>query len=89
MWSRTARNIYVGYRDGRDGKLVEARVIDRRARHDLAVLETYEDLPGRALTLGDFEPEKLTNVVAVGFPGAADVKQDRDRAHAARALSRR
>ena len=67
---------FVGYRDGRDGKLVEARVVERRAGIDLAVLETYEDLPGRALALGDFEPEKLTNVVAVGFPGAADVKQD-------------
>ena len=67
---------FVGYRDGRDGKLVEARVVDRRANIDLAVLETYEDLPGRALVLGDFEPEKLTSVVAVGYPGAADVKQD-------------
>ena len=64
---------YVGYRDGRDGKLVEARVVDRRANIDLAVIETYDDLPGTALTLGDYEPEKLTNVVAVGFPGAADV----------------
>jgi pSer/pThr/pTyr-binding forkhead associated (FHA) protein len=67
---------FVGYRDGRDGKLVEARVVERRGNIDLAVLETYEDLPGRALVLGDFEPEKLTNVIAVGFPGAADVKQD-------------
>ena len=67
---------FVGYRDGRDGKLVEARVVQRRANTDLAVLEAYEDLPGRALPLGDFEPEKLTNVIAVGFPGAADVKQD-------------
>jgi len=67
---------FIGYRDGRDGKLVEARVVDRRANIDLAVLETYEDLPGRALVLGDFEPEKLTSVVAVGYPGAADVKQD-------------
>src|SRR2546423_7102853 len=67
---------FVGYRDGRDGKLVEARVVDRRANIDLAVLETYEDLPGRALVLGAFEPEKLTSVVAVGYPGAADVKQD-------------
>jgi pSer/pThr/pTyr-binding forkhead associated (FHA) protein len=67
---------FVGYRDGRDGKLVEARVVDRKANTDLAVLETYEDLPGRALTLGDFEPEKLTSVVAMGYPGAADVKQD-------------
>jgi pSer/pThr/pTyr-binding forkhead associated (FHA) protein len=67
---------FVGYRDGREGKLVEARVVDRRANTDLAVLETYEDLPGRALVLGDFEPEKLTSVVAVGYPGAADVKQD-------------
>ncbi len=64
---------YVGYRDGRDGKLVEARVVDRRSHVDLAVLETYEDLPGRPLTIGDYEPEKLTNVVAIGFPGAADV----------------
>jgi pSer/pThr/pTyr-binding forkhead associated (FHA) protein/S1-C subfamily serine protease len=64
---------YVGYRDGRDGRLVEARVIDRRANIDLAVIETYDDLPGTALTLGDYEPEKLTSVVAVGFPGAADV----------------
>jgi pSer/pThr/pTyr-binding forkhead associated (FHA) protein/S1-C subfamily serine protease len=64
---------YVGYREGRDGKLVEARLIDRRAHVDLAVLEAYDDLPGRALTLGEYEPEKLTSVVAVGFPGAADV----------------
>jgi len=67
---------YVGYRDGRDGKLVEARLVNSRSHVDLAVLETYEDLPGRALTLGDYEPEKLANVIAVGFPGAADVKQD-------------
>jgi len=66
---------FVGYRDGRDGKLVEARVMERRGNVDLAVMEAYEDLPGRALTLGDFEPEKLTNVVAVGFPGAADAKE--------------
>ena len=67
---------FVGYRDGGDGKLVEARVVERRSNVDLAILEAYEDLPGRALALADFEPEKLTNVVAVGFPGAADVKQD-------------
>jgi pSer/pThr/pTyr-binding forkhead associated (FHA) protein len=67
---------FVGYRDGRDGKLVEARVVERRSNVDLAILEAYEDLPGRALALAEFEPEKLTSVVAVGFPGAADVKQD-------------
>ncbi len=67
---------YVGYRDGRDGRLVEARLVNTRSNIDLAVLETYEDLPGRALTLGDYEPEKLTSVIAVGYPGAADVKQD-------------
>src|SRR5262245_20500800 len=67
---------FVGYRDGGDGKLVEARVVERRSTIDLAILEAYEDLPGRALPLADFEPEKLTTVVAVGFPGAADVKQD-------------
>jgi pSer/pThr/pTyr-binding forkhead associated (FHA) protein len=67
---------FIGYRDGRDGRLVEARVLERRAHIDLAVLEAYEDLPGDALALGDYEPEKLANVVAVGFPGAADVKED-------------
>jgi len=67
---------FVGYRDGRDGRLVEARLVNSRSHIDLAVLETYEDLPGKALTLGDYEPEKLTNVIAVGYPGAADVKQD-------------
>ena len=67
---------FVGYRDGGDGKLVEARVVERRSNVDLAILEAYEDLPGGALALADFEPEKLTSVVAVGFPGAADVKQD-------------
>jgi pSer/pThr/pTyr-binding forkhead associated (FHA) protein/S1-C subfamily serine protease len=67
---------FVGYRDGKLGRLVEARVVERRGNIDLAVLETYEDLPGEALTLGDYEPEKLANVVAVGFPGAAEVKED-------------
>ena len=67
---------FVGYRSGQLGKLVEARVIERRAPTDLAVLEAYEDLPGDALALADYEPEKLANVVTVGFPGAADVKED-------------
>jgi S1-C subfamily serine protease len=67
---------FVGYRSGQLGKLVEARLLERRAPSDLAVLEAYEDLPGDALILGDYEPEKLANVVAVGFPGAADVKED-------------
>jgi pSer/pThr/pTyr-binding forkhead associated (FHA) protein/S1-C subfamily serine protease len=67
---------FIGYRDGPVGKLVEARVIERRGQIDLAVLEAYEDLPGEPLALGDYEPEKLASVVAVGFPGAAEVKED-------------
>src|SRR5262249_32896811 len=66
----------IGFLAGREGKLVEARVIERRASSDLAVLEAHEDLPGKALVLGDYEPEKLANVVAVGFPGAAEVRED-------------
>jgi S1-C subfamily serine protease len=66
---------FVVYRDGSNGKLVEARVVDRRNSIDLAILEAREDLPGRPLTLADFEPEKLTSVVAVGVP-AGDMKQD-------------
>ena len=67
---------FVGYREGRDGKLVEARVVDRRDYVDLAILEANEELPGRALTLADFEPEKLTSVVALGFPPATEPNQD-------------
>ena len=36
---------FIGYRDGRDGKLVEARVVDRRGNIDLAV---HGDLRGPA-----------------------------------------
>jgi formylglycine-generating enzyme required for sulfatase activity/S1-C subfamily serine protease len=67
---------FLGYRDGKQGKVVEARVVERRSTVDLAILEAYEDLPGRALALADFEPKKLANVVAMGSPGAADVKQE-------------
>jgi S1-C subfamily serine protease len=65
---------FVGYRNGGDGRLVETRVVDRRSSTDLAVLEALEDLPGQALPLGNFEPEKLANVAIVGFD--PEVNQD-------------
>jgi pSer/pThr/pTyr-binding forkhead associated (FHA) protein len=60
------------YRDGKEVQVAAARVIAYKPNLDLAVLRVDRDLPGTALTLAEFEPEKLTNVVTVGFPAAAD-----------------
>jgi pSer/pThr/pTyr-binding forkhead associated (FHA) protein/S1-C subfamily serine protease len=60
------------YRDGKDVQVAAARVIAYKPSLDLAVLRVDRDLPGTPLTLADFEPEKLTNVVTIGFPAAAD-----------------
>ena len=60
------------YRDGKEVQVAAARVIAYKPNLDLAVLRVDRDLPGTPLTLGEFEPEKLTNVVTIGFPAAAD-----------------
>lgn len=67
---------YIAFRSGREAKLVEARRVDSRPNVDLALLETREDLPGEALKLGEYEPEKLAEVVAIGFPGAANLNKE-------------
>lgn len=66
---------YIAFRSGREAKLVEARRVESRSNVDLALLEAREDLPGEALTLGEYEPEKLAEVVAIGFPGAANLNK--------------
>ncbi len=66
---------YVAFRSGREAKLVEARLVEKRPNVDLALLEAREDLPGEALALGEYEPEKLAEVVAIGFPGAANLNK--------------
>lgn len=67
---------YIAFRDGSEAKLVEAKRADSRPNVDLALLETREDLPGDPLTLGEYEPEKLAEVVAIGFPGAANLNRE-------------
>jgi S1-C subfamily serine protease/pSer/pThr/pTyr-binding forkhead associated (FHA) protein len=67
---------FIAYRDGREAKLIEAKRADSRPNVDLALLETREDLPGEALRLGEYEPEKLAEVVAIGYPGAANLNKD-------------
>jgi pSer/pThr/pTyr-binding forkhead associated (FHA) protein len=67
---------YIAFLKGGESKLVEARLVDSRANVDLAVLETREDLPGTPLTLGEYEPEKLADVIAIGFPGAANLNKE-------------
>jgi len=66
---------YIAFRDGREAKMIEARRADSRPNVDLALLEAREDLPGEPLKLGEYEPEKLAEVVAIGFPGAANLNQ--------------
>lgn len=70
------QRFYVAFRDGREVKLVEAKRADSRPNVDLALLEAREDLPGTALRLGEYEPEKLADVIAIGFPGAANLNKE-------------
>lgn len=67
---------YIAFRDGPEAKLVEAKRADSRPNVDLALLEAREDLPGEPLKLGEYEPEKLAEVVAIGFPGAANLNKE-------------
>ena len=60
------------YREGRDVRTVSARVIGFKPGVDLAILRVDQDLPGNPLPLINYEPEKLVDVVTVGFPAAAD-----------------
>ncbi|MDX2201126.1 MAG: FHA domain-containing protein [Hyphomicrobiaceae bacterium] len=65
----------IAFRDkNRVGQLVAARVVSTRPHLDIAVLETDQDLPGKALALGDYEPDKLANVITMGFPAAAEIR---------------
>lgn len=65
----------IAYRDAnRQGQLVPARIKSDRPHLDIAVLDADQDLPGKPLTLADYEPEKLSNVVTMGFPGAAEIR---------------
>lgn len=67
---------YIAFREGREAKLVEAKRADARPNVDLALLEAREDLPGEPLILGEYEPEKLAEVVAIGYPGAANLNKE-------------
>lgn len=64
----------IAFLDGRNPRLVEARLVDTRPHLDLALLEAYEDLPGEPFPLAEYKPDKLSDVVAIGFPGKANVK---------------
>lgn len=61
-------------------KVVEAKLLRRSPEKDLAVLEAVADLPGKALPLAGYETKATTRVIAIGFPGTADlaVFSDRD-----------
>ena len=54
-------------------KIVEAKLLRRSPEKDLAVLEAVSDLPGSALPLAGYETKATTRVIAIGFPGTADL----------------
>jgi len=54
-------------------KVIEARLLRRSPQKDLAVLEAVSDLPGKAMPLAGYEIQATTRVIAIGFPGTADV----------------
>ena len=68
--------VFIAFRTDREARLVEARRAATRPGVDLALLEAREDLPGLPLKLGEYEPEKLAEVIAIGFPGAANLNKE-------------
>lgn len=70
------QRIYIAFREKGEAKLVEAELGDIRPDVDLALLTAREDLPGTPLEVGDYEPEKLADVIAIGFPGAANLNKE-------------
>lgn len=60
-------------------KVIEAKLLRRSPEKDLAVLEAVSDLPGEALPLAGYDVKATTRVIAIGFPGTADVAFFADR----------
>lgn len=60
-------------------KVIEAKLLRRSPEKDLAVLEAVSDLPGEALPLAGYETKATTRVIAIGFPGTADLALFADR----------
>ncbi|MBN8911457.1 MAG: trypsin-like peptidase domain-containing protein [Rhizobiales bacterium] len=54
-------------------KVIEAKLLRRSPEKDLAVLQAVSDLPGKALPLADYDAKATTRVIAIGFPGTADL----------------
>lgn len=63
----------VGYLD-KDNLIrrLPARVIATFPQKDLALLEVLDDLPGEPLTLAIDQPAPALDLIAIGFPAAAD-----------------
>lgn len=70
------QRIYIAFREGGEARLVEAELTEKRPNVDLALIEAREDLPGTPLGIGEYEPDKLAEVIAIGFPGAANLNKE-------------
>jgi S1-C subfamily serine protease len=55
---------------------VNMRLIAAFPQKDLALLEANDDLPGEALPLAPDYPELASDLYAIGFPAAADLRVD-------------
>lgn len=60
-------------------KVIKAQLLRRSPEKDLAVLQAEADLPGKALPLAGYDVKATTRVIAIGFPGTADVALYPDR----------
>lgn len=71
------RSFSLGYVDERGMiKRVSLRLIAAFPQKDLALLEAADDLPGDALPLNADYPDLASDLYAIGFPAAADLRSD-------------
>lgn len=74
-----ATALHVYYVTGGNVTRVPVQVVRLEEAKDLAIVRAAEDLPGRAIQLAVYVPEVTSPVIAVGYPGNADVVTGTDR----------
>jgi S1-C subfamily serine protease len=81
-------SFHLAMMEGGKPKVIEAKLLRRSPEKDLAVLEAAADLPGTALPLAGYETKATTRVIAIGFPGTADLAFFADRSTGETMVSR-
>lgn len=57
---------------------IRAQFVTALPDKDLAILRADEDLPGSVLPLAGYDPDAAAQVVAIGYPGAAEIVTRQD-----------